>query len=397
MTHQEKNLILNQLSKEINTLKSKEGYLYAGLPLFKGLFGRDSLISSWALLKYNPLIAKATLLSLAKLQGTKKKSKTKEEPGKIVHEFYPDYIENSWFKKHKGSIKWLKKGTPFYFSVDSTPLFLIVLTKYYKQTKDKKFLKKIWPNAKNALALILSSIKKNKFLVYEKIKSDKGLSSQSWKDGVGNPLQKIGGLVAVPEAQGYTFLALNEMAKLVKELKDKKTKIGLNESATKLKKDFNREFLMKEKKFFYLAINDKGEQITSTSSNPGHLLFTKILNRKESDMVVSRLFSEDMWTPYGIRTHSIKEKDFDPTSYQRGAVWPHENWIIAQGLKELNYKKEYSLIKQATIKAYKELGFIPELYGVSLKNRLIDGKELVREPCYPQAWSTSALFDFLKS
>jgi len=40
--------------------------------------------------------------------------------------------------------------------------------------------------------------------------------------------------------------------------------------------------------------------------------------------------------------------------------------------------------------AYEKLGYIPELYGV-VKNNLVE----IPTSCYPQAWATGALINFL--
>ena len=51
--------------------------------------------------------------------------------------------------------------------------------------------------------------------------------------------------------------------------------------------------------------------------------------------VTDRLFGDDLWTPAGIRTHSSADPHFDPDSYHLGSVWPHDNAIIAAGIKRL--------------------------------------------------------------
>ena len=77
--------ILKKLLKEIEILKNKKyGFLNAGIPKYKRLFGRDSLISAWQLLNIDPSIAKNTLKILAKYQGKKIDPERDEEPGKIL-------------------------------------------------------------------------------------------------------------------------------------------------------------------------------------------------------------------------------------------------------------------------------------------------------------------------
>ncbi|MCI0533471.1 hypothetical protein L0Y49_04605 [bacterium] len=77
-------------------------------------------------------------------------------------------------------------------------------------------------------------------------------------------------------------------------------------------------------------------------------------------------------------------------SYHLGSVWPHDNWIIAQGLKHAGYEKEYARVKHALFRAYEELGEIPELFAVE------NGKiGRIAVACSPQAWASGALLNFL--
>jgi len=376
--------------KEIQALKDRKGFLKAGLPRFNRLFGRDALISAWQLLNYNPGICKATLEILSQLQGKVINDEREEEPGKIIHETD------------------IKGKKLYYGSIDSTPLFLILFSFYFKKTNDTRFLNNHWENILRALNWMEEYGDKDKdfFLEYQR-KSSKGLFHQGWKDGFDDHL-KIEPPVALVEVQGYQYLALMEISELAERLKkDFELAEKLKERAKILKEKFNQKFWIEDcdlnnsvlqlkpcfKKYFALALNGKKEKKKTVSSNPGHLLFTEIIDEEKIDWVVKKLFGPELFTPFGVRTHSSKEPDFNPRSYHLGSVWPHDNWIIAQGLKKLGFKKEYNLIKNAVLAAYQKLGFLPEFYGV------IDGKitlEMEQEPCHPQAWSSSALFDFLQ-
>ena len=371
-----------QLLKEIKILKDRKGFLKAGLPRLNWLFGRDSLITAWQLLDWNSRICKATLEILSKLQGRVINDEREEEPGKIIDE---TDLEKDWHPE--GYFPF-----PYYGSVDSTPLYLIAFSFYFKKTRDRKFLRSHWENILMALNWMTEYGDKDKdyFLEYQR-KNPKGLFHQGWKDSFKNHL-KIKPPVAIVEVQGYQYLALREISKLVEMRKDWDLAKKLNERTENLKKEFNEKFWMPDKKYFALALDGKKKQKKAITSNPGHLLFTGILDENKMKMVVSWLFKPDLWTPFGIRTHSIKEPDFDPKIPHLGSVWPHDNWIIAQGLKKQGFKEEYEKIKEAIFLAYKEIGFLPEYYGV------VNGKivlELKVKPCYPQAWATCALFNFL--
>ncbi len=390
----DRKVIKKQLLKEIKQLKSKDGFLYAGLPHYKGLFGRDSLISAWQLLGRDPKIAKDTLRILAKAQGEKTDTETEEEPGKILHEFYPKNTPDEWWNRYKAKFKWLKRGRGVYKSFDSTFLFLIVAGKYFEKTGDKKFISKIFSSIKKAIAWTMNyaDIDGDGFFEYEK-KTKYGQYHMGWKDRQSNHL-KIEAPVAIVEIQGYAYSAFKEAAKLLKIFREEKLANELLKKAMQLRKKFNKKFWMADKKYFCLALDGKKEQRRAITSNPGHLLFTGIIEKDKIPPTIKRLFAPDMWTPYGIRNHSALENDFDPLTYHFGSVWPHDNWIIAQGLKKLGYKNEYCKIKNAIFAAYKEIGFIPEFYGVVDNGIIMDTKDTIK---YPQAWATGALLNFLEN
>ena len=378
-----------KLIREIEKLKDKKGYIQAGIPRFKGLFGRDSLIVAWQLLNYDPSIAEKTILILASLQGKNKNIKTGEEPGKILHEYYPKDTPDDWWKKYKEDIKWLKRGKPVYMSVDSTPLFLIVLGMYLEKTNNFSLARKIKKNIKRAADWMIEYGDKNKnlFIEYQR-ESQEGLLHQAWKDSDMKELN-IEPPVAIVEAQGYQYLALKYAAKIMKKMGENNISIKYSKRATKLKKEFNRIFWSKKNGYFILALG-KGKTDKKTS-NPGHLLFTGIVSKKRAEKIIKKLFGKDMLTPYGIRTYSSKEEEFNVLAYHLGTVWPHDNWIIAQGLKKMGYSNYYKKIKKSLFAAYKKLGFLPELYGVSKKGEIVK----YREACYLQAWAVGSLISFL--
>ena len=387
--------IMGSLKRDIAILKSSEGYLYAGYPNFMALFGRDSLISSWQLLDYDPSIAKSSLAALARLQGKKVDYDTAEEPGKILHEYWPE-SSRDLYSTYKTHVEWLKVGKPVYYSVDSTPLFLTVLDKYVKKTHDIQFLNEIWPSAVNAIRWILKyGMREDGFLKYDTRTSDKGLPSQSWKDGAGNILEQLSSPVAIVEVQGYLYLSLLSAGRLARLTGDSELEGHMNSMASRLKARFNNTFWNEDTKFYALAVDGAGKQLTPITSNPGQLLFTGILEKEKADAVVKRLFQKDMWTKYGIRTHSMYDPAFKPRAYQRGAIWPHDNWIIAEGMGVMGYTEEAKRVRNAIALLFEESGERREYYGVWKNGRLIPKRLMSPKACVPQAWATGAMVDIL--
>lgn len=375
--------IQQKLEADIETLRDPQlGYIRAGLPRFAALFGRDSCIVSWQLIDYDFAIARQTIEILSELQGKEKNDLSEEEPGKIVHEWHPNPLEYK-------SLQW---PLPYYGSVDSTPLFVYLCGIYYEKTTDVEWLVSHWPHIKSALEWCekYGDFDGDTLLEYER-KNPAGLVHQGWKDsrkdhlGLKPPIELV-------EVQGYYYAALREAAEFALMLKEESLAKRFTKRSEELKRTCLKEFWLPKRNFFAMALSESKFPDERISSNTGHLLFSGILDGEDGKIkaVVDRLFKDDMWTPYGIRTHAESNPDFNPMSYHMGSIWPHDNWIIAQGLKKYGYDREYKMIKTALLKAYRELGEIPELYAV-VKEKI----EKIPVACSPQAWASGALLNFI--
>src|SRR3989344_9389901 len=112
--------------------------------------------------------------------------------------------------------------------------------------------------------------------------------------------------IELVEVQGYCYAALREAAELALMLKNESLEKKLRARAEKLKETLIKEFWLPDKNFFAIALSESKSPDERISSNPGHLLFSGVLDSKDDKIkaVVDRLFQKDMWTPYGIRTHA---------------------------------------------------------------------------------------------
>ena len=380
--------IKRKLLQDIKKLKTGEGYLKAGYPRYNTLFGRDSLISAWQTLKIDPSIARTTLQILAKYQGKTINPRAEEEPGKILHEYWFDPKEQAELPE------W---DFPYYGSVDSTPLFIILADKYFQQTNDRAFLLKNWSNIIAAYKWITNygDADGDGYVEYER-KNPHGLFHQGWRDGIKDHL-KIKPPVAIVEAQGYVYAAYQNLVTIARNLGKNNVSKEASSRAEVLRKKFNRDFWMERENYFALALDGEKKQKKAITSNPGHLLFTGIVAKDKVRPLISRLFQSDLWTPYGIRTHSSRELDFTPYSYHMGSIWPHDNWITYKGLKVLGFKRDADRIKRALLQAYNVLGKIPELYAV-VDNKIVG---LAQSPiggtsANPlQVWASAGLLEMI--
>ncbi|MBI1886519.1 MAG: amylo-alpha-1,6-glucosidase [Chloroflexi bacterium] len=320
-------------------------YPAAGTPWFDTLFGRDVCIVSLQTLAFKPEIARQCLKVLARWQGTKFDPWRDEEPGKILHELRNDELTVA------GELPY----SPYYGSVDSTPLFLWLAGQYYAWTADLELMAELEPNLRAALQWIeqYGDVNSDGFVEYEK-RSAKGLVNQGWKDSGDSIIHTDGTLVEPPialvEVQGYVYAAKRGLAPVFAALGDEGLARRLLSEAAALKRSFNREFWLPEG-FFALALDGQRRPAATITSNPGHALWTGIASRGYSPQVVERLMRNDMFSGWGIRTLSTTSARFNPFGYHLGTVWPHDNSILAMGFKKYGFEEELSEVATALFDA----------------------------------------------
>src|SRR5207253_9349772 len=113
----------------------------------------------------------------------------------------------------------------------------------------------------------------------------------------------------------------------------------LRREASELSKRLEKSFWMQDQGFYAMALDGEKKPLDVVSSNVGHLLFTRVLSRERARIVVSRVMLVDMFTGWGLRTLSRSERVFNPLSYHRGSVWPHDNSLIAHGMALNEYRQ----------------------------------------------------------
>lgn len=376
----------------IGSLRSPEGFLYAGLPKFRALFGRDSLIAALALLDYGPDIPVATLRALEMYQGATFNPETLEEPGKIIHEFQHDVV---LVQGRLRDVPWLKHGKN-YFSVDSTPLFVILCYETFQRYGGQQPGSDLIISAEKALRWIVEFGIRDTFLSYSKAVNGHGLQSQSWRDGIGHLLEKLKNPVSTVGVQGYAYDALNK-GKIL--LEGRKSMAGVQElidaitdSAASIRENLDNYFYLDDMGYYGMAVDGDGVIERTVSSDPGHLIASGILSREKERLVINRLMEEDLFTDYGIRCLSSDSCYFDEKAYQRGAVWPHDNFMIAYGLDKRGYKNEAKELKNRLLDSLDKIGSFPEYIGVDRHGKYIPNENMRIKACDPQAWTVGAYY-----
>ncbi|HEX7959396.1 MAG TPA: glycogen debranching N-terminal domain-containing protein [Terriglobales bacterium] len=365
----------------------------AGIPWFATIFGRDAIISAYQSLLINPQLAKDTLRVLARYQGKAVNDWRDEEPGKILHEHRTGEMTRS------GEMPF----SPYYGSVDATPLFLILLSETFNWTADEGLVRELLPAALRALEWIenYGDLDGDGFIEYKR-RSPKGLTNQGWKDSWDANMHRDGSVAAPPialvEVQGYVYEAQYRMSQLLRQFGHSEQADQLKRRASELAKKIEKSYWMPNEGFYAMALDSDKRQLQVISSNPGHLLFTRTVTKERARLLVQRIVQEDMHSGWGIRTLSRNERVFNPLSYHRGSVWPHDSSLIAHGMALYGFRAEVNSILCSLYQG--ALNFrdyrLPELFcGVQRREH----DEPVHYPvsCSPQAWASGTFFLLLTS
>ena len=377
-----------------------ERFIAAGAPWYLALFGRDSLLAAWETLPLGTSLALDVLETLAAHQGTAVHARRMEAPGKILHE-----------RRVGGpQVFGLVQGASYYGSVDSSPLFVILLTEVYRWGGDLVRIRELLPAARRAMQWCLDygtigpdstdgpdgvdntegvhGVLPSPFLWYQT--DHRGLGNQSWKDSGDCMVHADGSLAtgpfAVAEVQGYFHDALVGLARLERDLGDRVRAVELEQTAASLAVAFDAHFWLADRNLIALALDGSWHPLRVATSNHGHCLWSGILSPERAAQVAARVMEGDLRSMWGIRTLGDQERAYNPLGYHRGTVWAHDSAIVAAGLARHGFAAEAAALFSGLLDAAEQFGWrLPELFcGLDTA----DGEPLpYPAACSPQAWS----------
>jgi glycogen debranching enzyme len=387
-------LLLNRVVRrsllDLHVLESSlngDRFFAAGVPWFVTLFGRDSLITALQTLAYDPDIARDTLQLMAQYQGRRVDHWRDEQPGKMPHELRVGELARLHAIPH----------TPYYGTIDATPLFLILISRHATWTGDLALFNELRQNVEQALEWIdrYGDRDGDEYLEYDST-TKHGLINQGWKDS-GDAIVTAEGRLAEPpislvEVQGYVYMAKRAIADLYERAGESDRAADLRRQADTLRERFNRDFWLEEKQCFALALEVEDRPCAVVSSNPGQALWSGIVDEEKAGKVVDRLLAPDMYSGWGVRTLSNKELRFNPIGYHLGTVWPHDNALIAAGCRRYGRHEAAAKIFLGLLEA--AMGFdhyrLPEVFaGFPREEYAVPVHYPVA--CHPQAWAAGSI------
>lgn len=365
-------------------------FFAAGVPWFVALFGRDSLITALQTLAFDPSIAATTLELLAAHQGRERNAWRDEEPGKILHELRVGEDANLGEIPH----------TPYYGTVDATPLFVVLLGEYVRWTGDLELWRRLLPNAERAIEWMLAADHDGDGFVDYEPRSTRGLANQGWKDSPGCIVNRDGSRaeppIALVEVQGYVYRALLNTAWLYRLDGRAARAAQLETRAADLQRRFEDAYWMPDRRFLALALQGGGSPVEAIASNAGQALWSGIVRPDRGSTLAARLLRPDLFSGWGVRSLAEGEAGYDPEGYHVGAVWPHDNALIVSGLAEQGYAAAAAGLFGAQLAAAAALPAhrLPEAFSGRAR-RPHEAPLPYPAACVPQAWSSGALLYML--
>jgi glycogen debranching enzyme len=346
---------------------------------FHALFGRDSAIVSLEVLPARPELARATLRALAALQGSREDPETDEQPGKIVHEWWPrapQHLRRAGWPVRDGELR-------YYGSADSTAWFLVLLASLGERSLASE-LEAHWRAAGGWLE---REIETGDGLVrHGPRRAPGGLVQQGWRDAEDpvNPANHGAGILApggeVPAApladadtQAVSVVALRALNVLSGE---ERWGQAASRLAAGVEESFDPETL---------ALAGDGQKVAGAGSHLGWMLWADVLSPAGRDEAAERLCRPDVLTPWGLRTLSSQHPLFAPGAYHRGAVWPFDSWLGWGGLRAAGRAAAAERLRGGIVAAIESLGQAPELFAVGA-----DGPRPIPIANRVQAWTVGA-------
>ena len=368
----------------------------AGIPWYTAPFGRDALIAGYQALPVNPALARDTLRFLAAYQGTQVDAFREEQPGKILHELRRGELARAGEVPH----------TPYFGSVDATPLFVVLLGEYFQWTNDRATVEALLPAAERAMGWIEGPGDPDGDGFVEYLRSTpRGLENQGWKDsrdGVpwpdGTPAAPP---IALVEVQGYCYDARVRLAELHRRLgtpDGKARSAALVATARKLARRIDEAFWVEETGAYALALDAGKRPVPTVTSNAGHLLWSRAIPEARARRLGATLLAPETFSGWGLRTLAKGQRAYNPLSYHNGTVWPHDNSLVAMGLASYGMTALAVRVFEALYAAARHFRNtrLPELFCGLGRG---EGAFPVHYPvaCSPQAWASGAPFLLLRA
>jgi glycogen debranching enzyme len=364
-----------------------------GLPTYLGLFGRDSLASSWQAALLSTAMMRGTLAELPKTQGRKIDDWRDEQPGRFVHELHSDPRAVLNYTPH----------SRYYGGVTGSIYYPVVLSAVWHWTGDKQLIKSYIEPALKGLAWADKYSRDGSGFYRYRTRSKQGERNQGWKDSDDAIVHADGSQVRDPlgtcEMQGFVYASKMHLSEVLWWIDEFDVAKRLLREAEELKKRFNDFFWMEDAGYFGMAVDSKRRLVHSIASDPGHCLASGIVDHALADRMVERMMRPDMFSGWGVRTLSADHPAFNPFSYHRGSVWPVENAVFVLAFARYGLHDKMQALARAMFETAGLFKYcrLPEVFAGHQRDADHPFPGMYPRANWPQAWSASAPFTVMQA
>lgn len=359
-------------------------YIAAGAPWFLALFGRDTLVTALMTGLAGSSAALGALEALGRLQAHTRDDFRDAEPGKLPHELRHGELARFGTVPH----------SPYYGTHDAPALYVLTLWNAFRFTGDRSLLSRHLTRARAAMKWCeTDGDPDGDGLLEYQTHSPQGYENQGWKDaGDAVPYpngERVRPPIATVELQGYLYAARLAFAELIEKTGESGEAARQRRAASELRVRVEQRYWLEAEGTYALALDPKKRVVESIASNAGHLLWCGLPSPERARRVARRLLESDLFSGYGVRTLSEQHVSYNPLSYQRGSVWPHDCALIAAGFLRYGLFDEAARLFGGLLEAASafERRRLPELFCGFARN---DSPPVPYEKANtPQAWAAA--------
>jgi len=307
-------------------------------PGFAWFFGRDALWTSLALDASGDF--ETTRMALAFL------SKFQREDGKIPHEI----------SQSAGRVAWFKDFPYAYASADATPLYIITMDDYLRQSGDTAFVKASWSSIRKAYEFLQSTRNGQGFPL------NRGIG-HGWVEG--GPLLPVNTELyqsALGAEATHAFAALARAAGQ-KDVSSEELDKSFGQQRAKLNDTF---WLPEQNRFAYaLDLNDHAvDELSVLATVP---MWFGVLDENKANKTITQLAGFEHQTDWGMRIISSSSAKFSGQGYHFGSVWPlFTGWASVGEYRYHRAQPAYSNLRANALLAFDgSLGHVTEVLSGS--------------------------------
>jgi glycogen debranching enzyme len=122
----------------------------------------------------------------------------------------------------------------------------------------------------------------------------------------------------------------------------------------------------------------------------GHLVWSGVLFYDAAAATAPRLFDDQLYSGWGIRTLGTRESGYNPLGYHTGTVWPHENSLIVAGLARYGHHEQAGQLAASILRAAPHFEHrLPEVFA-GFPAALTTVPVAFPTASRPQAWAAAA-------